>query len=130
MTPLDQLLQDYARWRECSEAEWAAIERADWSAVGGWQQLKLDLRDAIIRNTEQAREAWQATGGSSAAFEARVRSVVGILIELERRNEHALARQRQQGQVRRDELEASCRNLRRLRSSYRSVPAAQWQSWS
>jgi isocitrate dehydrogenase kinase/phosphatase len=130
MTSLDQLLEAYAQWRECSEAEGAAIERADWPAVTLCQHSKLDLREAIIRNTACARETWTSTGGSAAEFEARVRSVVGTLIELERRNEQALAKQRQSCQARREELEASSRNLRRLRTSYQSVPAAHWQSWS
>ena len=130
MNAFEDLLGAYGQWKECSESEGEAIVRGDWSSVSAHQESKLHLRDAIIRWTGRAREDWKASGKDLAEFENRVRSVVGELIALETRNASALAEQRAVCQARREEIEGSRRNLRRIRSSYANVPGASWQSYS
>ena len=121
MSPADELFALYRRWRQLTEDEGQAIDGGEWHLVELCQTAKSRLQPRIVEVSQRL---------DAASHETQFRPVVDELMELERRNRTRLEHKRRDAEKERQELDRSCRQLRRIHRSY--VPAARtaWQSYS
>jgi hypothetical protein len=128
------LLDLYAEWGRLTVLEGAAIDVSEWPVVEEQQRRKHDLRDEIIRATQQ----WQnerttdedGPDSARASFERYFRPIVSDLILQEHRNQLALAERRQELQTKLAAAGQSAARLRSIHRSYAPERNPRWQSYS
>lgn len=130
MSASEQLQSAYQEWRRLAENEGEAIRGGNWSLVQNCQNSLQELQPQIIRWTQEARAEWQKLGYDIPAEENRLRTVIGQLIEIERRNSAWLSDIRSAARAELRELEQSGHNLRQVQRSYAPARASAWSSFS
>ncbi|HEY1716976.1 MAG TPA: hypothetical protein VGH42_01630 [Verrucomicrobiae bacterium] len=124
------LLDAYSEWHRLAEAEGRAIRLRDWNFLLECQQALKKIQPLITRLTREARNEWKQPGADFMAKEKNINAVVSKLIELGRRNQALLKAAREAAQSKREELEQTRRNLKRLQLSYVSARTPAWTSFS
>ena len=82
-----ELEEAYAEWRGLAESEGEAIRTQNWSQLAVCQKALGHLQERITDLTQAVRAE---AGPESPARELALRSIVGELIQLERRNQTLL----------------------------------------
>lgn len=130
MDSIDDLLRLYDSWRVLAEEEAVAIQSGDWSAVAIRQGLKDALQDEVLRCSAGVEAAWRRSPWTESAERARLQSVLTTLMDLERDNASAIARERSAGRAREMELNKVSRTLRNVHQHYGSGRSGAWQAYS
>lgn len=63
------LVDLYAEWRRLTEVEGGAIGTGEWSRVERQQSLKQQLKEEIVRATEQFQAEWKEAEADRTAYE-------------------------------------------------------------
>lgn len=130
MEPIDVLLSLYDSWRVLAEEESVAIQRGDWPGVESRQGLKDALQEEVLRCSSAVEALWRRSPRTEAVERARLHDVLSVLMDLERDNAAAIARERAAGRVRELELNKVTRTLRNVHQHYGSGRAGAWQAYS
>jgi hypothetical protein len=130
MSASDQLQNAYREWRRLAEAEGDAIRQSNWPLVANYQSSLQELQPRIIHWTQEARNEWQDLGRDLTTEENSVRSIIGELIEIERRNSAWLNDLRAATEAEFSELQQSGHRLRQVQRSYAPNPEPAWSSFS
>jgi hypothetical protein len=127
-SPEAEIQRAYAEWRRLAEAEGRAIRAGNWGFVGQCQRAIAQLRPMIDRLTNE--EPQPGSTSDSLVRKASSRGTILELIELQRRNLHALQERRQKLSAHIEHVTRSGRNLRGIKRSYSAPVAAAWSSYS
>lgn len=130
MEPIDELLRCYDSWRVLAEEEALAIRSGDWPGVAMRQGLKEALQDKVLRCSGLVESSWRRHPGMEAGDQARLQLTLQVLIDLEQDNARAIARQRDAGRTREEELNKVTRTLRNVHQHYGSGRSSAWQAYS
>lgn len=117
------------RWRQLTQLESQAIQRADWPELADLQTAKA----ALQRPLRAALDQWNARNRIAGAVEESepfFRKTADRLMEMETQNVELLAARKQAVLERKRAIEQAARNLRLVRDSYAGKPANAWQVYS
>lgn len=124
------MFQGYEKWRHLAEQEGEAIRAANWTGVQRCQEALQALQPEIIRWTQEARAEWHLAGPDLTGQENSLRSVIGELIELERRNSSWLGEVRAAADSEWSAMQQAGATLRQVQRSYAPVHGSAWTSFS
>lgn len=130
MSAWNDLHEYYRQWRALTLEEGEAIQLGVWAKVDGCQTAKYKLQGSIQQTVDLIRSELAAKGEGTGAYDLEFRAIVAELVSLEKRNSEWLADQKLKTQLALNELTASSRNLRGVRSAYGPPRQAVWQSYS
>jgi hypothetical protein len=128
MEAFDQLVETCGSWRHWTEQEGEAIDSGDWAKVNRCQAEKQRLQPAIDAHIRLVR--MHAERNHAPSIEILLRSLIGGLIALENQNHERLGQQRAELSNRRNHLDTTTRNLRRVQACYAGRRGPVWQSYS
>jgi uncharacterized protein involved in exopolysaccharide biosynthesis len=130
MSARQELAGILQQWLQLTREEGAAIQTALWPAVSRIQARKAILRKSFT-DAVQKCAAEDAAAGPGKPASKPFRAEVGRIISLLARNGAALAAQLNRARTRRETLDQTKRNMRRIQRSYaRSHPSTAWHSYS
>ena len=130
MAASTDLFEAYAKWRELSQTEAAALVASNWSLVTQCQEAKRALQPLILARTEAAQEEWRLAGPAGAKAQSQLRARIAELMAIELANATAVSARRQACLNRKAELQRAHRNVGRIHRSYALQRPASWQSYS
>lgn len=130
MSAEQALLNAYSEWRRLARAEGKAIRLRDWKFLLECQQAIKKIQPLVTLLTFSVRNEWKNSSEDCIAKEEIIRDAVSELIQLGRHNKLLLQAARQSELAKRELLEQSGRNLRRLQLSYVAKRPAKWTSFS
>ena len=107
-------------WRRLAAVEGDAICRRDWQLVLDCQKALRMLQPRLLRCSET----------NAPAAKTNFQAAVSEMIDLERRNLDLLNTLQQSAALKKQRLEQTQQNLRRVQHSYAPAPAAAWSSFS
>ncbi|HLP75562.1 MAG TPA: hypothetical protein VK327_01480 [Candidatus Paceibacterota bacterium] len=130
MSANDQLQLAYQQWRQLAEAEGEAIRGSNWPAVERCQNSLHELQPQIIHWTQEARDEWKKLGRDVSSEENSLRSIIGELIEIERRNCVWLNEVQETTRAQMADLNQCGYTLRQVHRSYSHTRGPAWSSFS
>ncbi len=119
MIPSSSLREFLEEWQTLSEAEGKAIALSLWPKVDQCQARKKELQSALT-----------ALGRQGQPLSPELRALVQHVIALETANAQLLEKQREKLIAGKSALNASSRNLHRIRSAYSARRDSVWNSFS
>ena len=118
-----------SQWQQLTQAEAEVIESAAWGKLAEIQAAKSDVQTSIGEGAKFLESEVQ-TGRVTRGEAESIRAEAKRLISLEGRNQDLLVAQRNRLQHEKETLDATRRNLRKVRQSYAEKPQTLWEQYS
>jgi signal transduction protein with GAF and PtsI domain len=128
------LFDAYREWRRLARAGQKAIGRRDWNLLLECQTIVQKIQPAITGLRRQVRDEWQQSKVDCSLKQKELQALVLELKDLLESNRKLLLAVRAgawaEALSRRQKLEQTGRNLKRLQNSYASAYPPAWSSFS